>query len=51
MTYDEKIGEYMLMVASNLIISVASKNPQKMHDVLLDIRETIDSYVEATFAK
>lgn len=45
--YDEKISEYMLLVASNLIVSVASKNPEKIYNVLLDIEETISSYTEA----
>jgi hypothetical protein len=47
MKYDEKVSEYMLIVASNLILSVASKNPDKMYDVLVDIKETINSYVTA----
>ena len=48
MNYDERIADYMLLVASNLIVSVASKNPEKMRDVLVDIDKTIDSYVEAS---
>jgi hypothetical protein len=45
MKYDEKIADYMLLVASNFIVAVVSKNPVKMHNVLVDVRETIDSYV------
>jgi hypothetical protein len=47
MKYDEKISEYMLLVASNLVVAVAAKNPEKTYDVLVDIQETIDSYVDA----
>lgn len=49
MKYDERIAEYMLLVASNLVVSVASKDPKKIHDVLLDIQQTIDSYVDASY--
>lgn len=46
MKYDEKIAEYMLLAASNLVVSVVSKNPIKMHNVLVDIQDTIDSYID-----
>jgi hypothetical protein len=47
MINDERISEYMLLVASNLVVAVAAKNPEKIHAVLIDVKETIDSYVEA----
>lgn len=47
MNCDEKITDYMLLVASNLIVSSVSKNPEKIYNVLLDIRDTIDSYIDA----
>lgn len=46
MKYDEKVTDYMLLVASNLIVSAVSKNPEKINSVLMDIRDTIDSYID-----
>lgn len=45
--YDENISDYMLLVASNLVVSVASKNPEKIYNVLLDIEQTVGSYTKA----
>jgi hypothetical protein len=46
MKYDEKVTDYMLLVASNLIVSAVSKNPEKINNVLVDIKNTIDSYID-----
>lgn len=45
--YNEPIIEYMLSAASNLIVAVVSKNPDKAYSALANIEETIGSYVEA----